>query len=385
MAAGYFLYFAFYGLLVPYLSPTLLDLGFSRREIGFVTAGLYLIATIMPVLSGRVSDRYLSADRVVRICALGLALTTAALWWQAEKTALFLVVLFVLGIFRGPMIPMLDTTAMSVVDGDARRYARLRMFGSIGFAVAAVAMGFLVDGFGQGVFFPFVTAICLGLSVAVIGWLPREIKVRPTEEGGVAGRGFWHTLSRSWWIWVAALACHWLAFAPYHYGYTLFMQEAAMPDALSGVVWALAVVTETGFFFISGWFFNRYSFQAILMLAFVTNLVRWSVLVIYPEPWLIVATQLLHGPGFALFYTAMIAGITHYCGGVRRASYQGVVTTSVNGFASILGTALAGSLHEHMPFREMLMWFLPVQILGIVLLASSRLKPHVVSGGPQET
>jgi len=372
MAASFFLYFMFFGLMIPYLSPALLHLGFDRGDTGLIIAGLYLINTVMPILGGRLSDKYASADRVIRVCTIGMTVFAALTWWQASATTTFLVLLLVMGIFRGPMIPMLDATAMSVVDGDPRRFSRLRMFGSIGFAVAATGMGFLVASHDVGVFFPVVFGICAALMICTWTVLPAERKTVATHE---PGRGFWKTLNRSWWIWVAALVCHWLAFAPYHYGYTLFMQEEGLPDRYSGIVWALAVITETGFFFISGWFFARFSFKSVLMIAFASNLVRWLVLTIYPAPWMIVVTQLLHGPGFALFYAAAIQGISFYCGGVDRASYQGVLITAVNGFASIIGSALAGALHDHMPFRELLLWFVPVQILGMVILASSKLHP----------
>jgi hypothetical protein len=89
---------------------------------------------------------------------------------------------------------------------------------------------------------------------------------------------------------------------------------------------------------------------------------------IYPAPWVIGLSQLLHGPGFALFWAAAVQGIHQYCGGVQRASYQGLFSTCIGGLAGMLGTATAGALHEHMPFREVLLWLLPVQAASLLLL-----------------
>ena len=87
MAASYFLYFAFYGVIVPFLSPALLELGYSKQQLGLITAGLYMINTVMPILGGRVTDKYLSIDRTITIGALGLSIFTGLIWWQSEEAS----------------------------------------------------------------------------------------------------------------------------------------------------------------------------------------------------------------------------------------------------------------------------------------------------------
>jgi len=70
--------------------------------------------------------------------------------------------------------------------------------------------------------------------------------------------------------------------------------------------------------------------------------VRWALLAWYPTPAVIAFSQLLHAPGFAIFYAAAMQGIQEYCGGTNRASYQGLFSTCVGGLSSILGTSCAG-------------------------------------------
>jgi len=364
MAANYFFFFAFFGVIVPFLSPLLLDLGYSKQQAGWIISALYLFNVVMPILGGRLSDRYFSLDRIIRLGGLGMVVFYGLVWVYSDtNSALFLVFLFTAAIFRGPMVPMLDALAIQVSDGNARTFSRLRLMGSIGFAVSVTLLGYLIDAHSIRVFFPFCFVLCCAFCLSN-STLPKEEKHVSRQQI----KGFWRTLDRTWWIWLFALCCHWFAFAPYHYGYTLFLAEEGVATHLSGWIWALAVVAETGFFLASGWFFARWSYQTILIAAFAANLLRWILLALFPSPWLLAVAQLLHGPGFALFYAAALQGISDYCGGTHRASYQGLFSTAVGGLSAIAGTALAGQLHGSMPFRDMLLWFVPVQVLGLIII-----------------
>ncbi|MDJ0837482.1 MAG: MFS transporter [Acidobacteriota bacterium] len=372
MAVSYFLYFAFFGVIVPFLSPALLELGYTKQETGMIVAGLYFINTIMPIVGGRVSDKFLTIDQTIRIGALGMAVFSTLIWWQSSTASVrFLLLLFLMGICRGVMIPMLDALAMHVGGNDAKRFSRVRMAGSIGFVVMVAAMGYLIEAFGIRVFFPTMVGVCLVYLLGTLTILPKE------GEHQEASRHphFWRTLNGSWWVWLFALVCHWVAFSPYHYGFTLFQEEIGIQPQWWGWLWNIGVAAEIFVFLCAGWFFARMSFKTVLLVAFVSSLVRWTLMAVYPVPWVLAVTQLLHGPGFALFYAAALQGITHYCGGVNRASYQGLFSTAVGGFAAVAGSAAAGWLHQRMPFHQVLFWFVPVQILGILVLLINRLQP----------
>lgn len=372
MGLNYFFYFCFFGVMIPFLTPALVDLGFDKAQTGLIIAGLYGLNTIMPIIGGRLSDTVWTTERTLRIGAVGMTTFAAILWLAAGKISPMpiLVLLFCMGIFRGPMIPMLDSLAMQSVNGDPKRFSRLRMMGSIGFVVTVVIAGAVFDRWGYSAFFTVIFFTCLLFLMATTR-LPKGDAYSAPERAP----GFWSSLKPMWWLWLGGLFFHWLAFAPYHYGYTLFLQEQGIPERYSGMLWALGVAAETGFFLISGWFFKRFSFSQVLVIACGANMVRWLIMIYAANPWTITLAQLLHGPGFALFYAAAVQGITHYCGGVNRSSYQGLFSTFVGGGASIIGSSLAGYLHQGTDFAQMLLWFLPFQILAAVILGMTQLKP----------
>ena len=362
LAGNYFFLFLVFGITMPYFSPALLDLGFSKQEVGLLWGGMYICSTFAPMLGGRISDRWLSSDRTANLCGALMIVFACLMWWQTGATRLFLLCLFLFALVRAPAVSLLDTISMHSVGGDAKIYARIRMLGSIGFAVAVTAFGWFVELRGYEDFFPIVAVSCL-LWFLVTLLLPRERKAAQTD----ARPMFWRTLSHRWWLWLFALVLHWIAFGPFNYGFNLLLEEQNVAPKFYGWFWNIGIGVEVGLFMVSGWFFSRWSHRTLLFCAFTASLIRWSILGWFPAPWLIAVSQLLHGPGFAIFYAAALQGIHHYCAGENRASYQGLFSTSM-GLASMTGTWLAGALHQQMPFNEMIRWFLPIQVAAMVVL-----------------
>lgn len=371
IGSSYFFCFLIFGIMVPLLSPVLLQLGFSKTQVGFIQAGVYFTSIAIPILGGRISDRFSSQDRLIRFTAAIMTVASIVLALARNQPGwLFVTALLTLCAARAPQVPLQDALAMQVAGSHPGRFAKMRQAGSVGFALAAILMGYFFQRWGLAVFF-FALVISAGLYQINSFFLPGEEKpkVHPIQPR------FWGTLNRTWWLWLLALFFHWLCFAPYHYGFTLVLTEAKVPLSLTGWMWAAGVGAEIVFFLVSGRFFDAFGFRGVLILAFSANLIRWLLIGLFPLGWVIGLTQILHGPGFALYYSAVLQGIHHYCRGIQRVSYQGLYTTIVAGGSSILGMILVGKLYEMMPFSKVFLWMVPMQVLGLFFLIMNRLQP----------
>ncbi len=378
MSVSYFVFFTILGTTLPYLSPVLLEMGYSKQQAGLILGLFALCHAVVPLLGGRLSDRHLSADRTLQWCGMLMLVCAVLLWIFAQPSALFLALLLIFAVVRSPIIPLQDTLAMQVADNNPSGFARMRMLGSLGFAAAVTAFGYLAEAAGLKTLFP-VLAGCSAVFLMHALRLPREKKHPETAQI----KGFLGRLGRSWWIWLLAMMCHWFCFGPYNYGFTLLLAEQGVPQRLTGWFWSIGVFVEIGLFLGSGWFFDRWNYRNLLFVAFIANLLRWLLIAIYPSPWMIAIAQLLYGPSFAFFYAAAMEGIFHYCGGVQRASFQSLFSTCIGGVAGFFGSTCAGWLHHRMEFRYLILWFLPIQVLAIVLLAINPLAPDRRKGAAQ--
>lgn len=378
IGASYFFCFVIFGIMVPLLSPVLLEMGYSKSAVGLIQAAIYFTSVVIPILGGRLSDLYFSQDRLIRITAWVMSLAALLMWLiSGHPSWLFVTALITLAAARAPQVPLQDALAMQTAGSHPGQFAKMRQAGSFGFAIAAILMGYFSQTWGLKVFFPAMVCATLLYSLNSF-FLPPEQK----SDVAIEKKAFWMELNHTWWMWLAALFCHWLSFAPYHYGFTILLTEADVPLSITGWMWAVGVAAEIGFFLGSNWFFNKLGFRGVLVLAFSANLIRWSLIGLFPSGTVIGLTQILHGPGFALYYAAVLQGIHHYCGGKQRASYQGLYTTIVSGGSSIIGMLLCGKLYEMFSLTQetasmskVFFAMVPIQLLGLILLVTNHLKP----------
>jgi len=267
------------------------------------------------------------------------------------------------------MASLQDALAMQVAKDQPSVYARMRMVGSLGFVVGSAVFGYLVGLRGIDLFFTGMFVSCLAFAAQSL-FLPKGA----SRDGAEPDVHFWRTLGRDWWLWLSAMVLHWIAFGPYHYGFTMLLQEQGVPDAWTGWYWSLGVAAEVGMFYCSGWFFARWRVRTLLGVALAANMLRWLLVATVPTPTVLALTQLLHGLGFGLFYAAAMSAVARFSGGTNRASYQGLFSSCVGGFGSVIGSIGAGALHNHMPMHVVMAWCVPVQLAALVLLLLNPLR-----------
>lgn len=361
---NYFCFFLVFGVTVPSLSPALLNLGFSKQQVGLIVAATYSFNALVPIMGGRLTDRYLTLTQTIRLAAFAMALTSLGLYlFAGERALLFLAFLLANAAVRSPINSLQDALAMQTARDQPGGYGRLRMVGSLGFAVGSAGFGYLVELRGIDIFFA-----AMALTTAVYAGVTLLLPDRGREHHGSEPLHFWRGLDRQWWLWLVAMFLHWTAFGPYHYGFTLLLLEQGVKQQLTGLYWSLGVGAEIAMFFCSAWFFRRWQVRPLLFVALGANALRWALIGLFPSPLVILASQLLHAFGFGMFYAASMSAVAHFSRGVNRASYQGLFSACVGGLGSIVGSMGAGWLHQRMPMYLVFAWMIPVQLAALFML-----------------
>ncbi len=361
---SYFCFFLVFGITVPSLSPALLHLGFSKQQVGLIVAATYSFNALVPIMGGRLTDRFLTLTQTIRLAAFAMALTSLGVYFNAgQRPFLFLAFLLANAAVRSPVNSLHDALAMQSARDQPGAYGRLRMIGSLGFAVGSAGFGYLVDLHGIDIFFAGMVAAMTAFAGASL-LLPDRGRAAPDA----APSHFWRALDRQWWLWLAAMFLHWTAFGPYHYGFTLLLLEQGVHQHLTGFYWSLGVIAEVVMFFTSAWFFAHWQVRFLLFVALGANVLRWALIGLFPDPLVLLFSQLLHALGFGLFYAASMSAIASFSRGHNRASYQGLYSAVVGGLGSIVGSVGAGWLHQRMPMYLVFAWMVPIQLAALWML-----------------
>src|SRR5215213_5123742 len=128
ISAAYFLYFAAFGLFVPYFPAYLRGRGLDAAAVGWLVALAPLARIVIPPLAGLVADRHRGPRFWGAVAAWG-GVAGLSLIAAGPDRLLLLAGTLVFSVFTAPTIPLLDATA---VRAGALRFGSIRLWGSFG-------------------------------------------------------------------------------------------------------------------------------------------------------------------------------------------------------------------------------------------------------------
>ena len=337
-------YFAHIGFFNPYLPLWLKELGFSLIAIAVLTSVQSATRLFAPYGWGMLSDRTGERVKLLRFGATVALLLSMGLWFPLGGVALF-VVLLLMFTHTSAMMPMSEAALAHLVSQggafDAKRYGRVRLWGSLGFLITVVSAGWWFERFGMG-HFPAWTLVTLA-AVVVSVWLLPDFKETAHHED--AHSNMWPVLRLPAVRWFfAAVFFHVLAHIFIYVFFSLYLDSLGYSKTVIGLLWALSVVIEIGWFFFQGRWLPLLSLTGWLVLAAALMALRMGLTAALPMVLtLLLLAQALHASTFAAHHTGCIALLSHHFPGRLRGRGQALYTVVGYGLPGVLG-GLGGGL-----------------------------------------
>lgn len=176
LSGYYFFYFAFIGAFSPYFGLYLQSLSFSAWDIGLLMSQMQLMRLFGPNLWGWLADRFGWRLPIIRLAGvIGLAGFTAFFW--LDRLPGMLVAMAVLAFFWSAALPLVEMLTFDHLREERGSYSRIRLWGSIGFIVAVMLTGTLLDVVPPS----GVLWVCWGILLGILGYalvLPEAAPLR---------------------------------------------------------------------------------------------------------------------------------------------------------------------------------------------------------------
>ena len=345
----YLFYFAALGAMIPFLALYLDHVGFSAREIGLLF-GIQVGARIVaPNLVSWYSDRDGRHMRTARLAAFGCCVTIAGLWLGTG----FGWVAFVLAAWAfcfSAMLPPIEATALNHLG--AHGYGGTRLWGSVGFIAAVVALGPALDAHGAAFLVPVMFALLAALFAASLLVPDRRHPVEAPEAGT-----FLNALARrEVLILIAVGLCAQFSHGPYYSFFSLYLEGLGYTRAAIGQFWALGVVAEIGVFVFMGPLLARFPARRLLAWSLALSTLRWLLIAAFADKMAALAlAQVLHLASFGIFHAVSIGLVHRYFPGRLQGRGQALFSSLTFGLGTALGSMAAGFLWDG--FSPSVIWF----------------------------
>ena len=340
-------YFAHIGFFNPYLPLWLKDLGLSITLIGLLTAVQAATRVLAPYGWGWLSDYTGERVKLLRFCAaaslffsLGL-FHQGGVWWLA----LVLVLMF---IHTSAMMPMSEAALAQVVSRsgafDAKRYGRVRLWGSLGFLVTVFVAGAWFEHQGMQSFPLWAVCSLLALNLSV-WWLPdhREAERQHSDQAPM-----WSVLRQRTVQWFfATVFFHVLSHIGIYVFFSLYLDTLGYSKTMIGVLWAVSVLAAIVWFVTQGRWLPKFSLANWLLVCAAAMVLRMALTSWLADSLLaLLLAQLMHALTFATQHTVSTAVLSHHFPGRLRGRGQALYASIGYGVPGVLGALGGGALSD---------------------------------------
>lgn len=338
LSAYYFFYFAFIGAFSPYFSLYLKSLDFSAWDIGVLLSLMQVMRLLAPNLWGWLADRLGSKMPIVRAAAL-MSIGGFSSFFFAQGFSGFLLGMALLAFFWSASLPLVEALTLTHLGGQASRYGSIRLWGSIGFIVAVLGLGWLLDRFPLSAVL-WACLACLGGILACAVWLPDKRQERHEADrlpiGDILRRPEVKAL-------FAACFCMSAAHGALYVFFSIYLVDHGYSKALVGLLWTLSVVAEIFVFMYLPRLLRAFSLRAILLFSFACAILRFLLIGWGIEwLWVIVLAQLLHAATFGAYHATAVTAVNDWFAGRHQARGQALYGSISFGAGGMLGVLVSG-------------------------------------------
>jgi len=342
LSGFYWFYFASLGVVVPFWSLYLQSLAFDAKEISELMAILMGTKIIAPYIWSWIADHTGHCMKIIRLGSVVSVIMFAGVfvssnfWWLALVMLLF-------SFFWNATLPQFEANTMNFLGEDTHKYSVVRLWGSLGFVVAVIVIGSLLDNVGYQLV-P-ISIFVLYIFITVFSYMVKDAK----HETSMAQNASIFVALKEPHVIALLLICFLMQMShgPYYTFYSIYLKEYAYSSTTLGWLWALGVIAEIVLFLFMHRLMPKYGPRFLLMMALLLTSVRWLMIGFFVENLsMIILAQCLHAASFGLYHAVAIELFHRNFKGKLQGRGQAIYSAVSFGAGGAIGALISGAYWE---------------------------------------
>ncbi len=352
-------------MLNPYLPIYFGNIGFSNIQIGLLMSVGPLVSLLANPFWGFWSDRMRNTRFIISVLLIGNILTSQ-IFFQMHWFYSVFVFMLLFYFFQTALNPLSNSLILHLIENTEQHFGTFRLWGSIGFALMAIASSPIIGRVGVGnlgwIYGGFVV-ITLLISLR----LPRQSAKSGAKKASLQGLS---VLLRSG-VFLTFLILSILMSIPNRMNATfvsVYVMKLGGSEVLVGWSWFFAAITEVPVFMLLDRFLKKNTRTMFGLLALISLLfvLRWLLMIAAASPQQIIMIQLMQGVTFGMaFYTG-----TQLCDALVperfRSTGLAIYSLAWMGLGGIIGGLLGGWLYDELGPKAMYTGSLILSFCGFI-------------------
>jgi nucleoside transporter len=342
-------YFVWGAWFVPF--ATYLTRNGLQDNVGTIYSAQGWAAIAAPLFVGAIADRYFAAEKVMGILhlfagALLFLLSTIG----ADAGVMFFATLGVLLAYM-PTIALSNSVALNAITDTEKQFPAIRVFGTIGWIVAGLIVGFVLPGEAERTAQPLLLAagvsIVYGLYSFTLPTTPPKAGQARASLGTLLGLDAIRTSDRSFWVLIVCSTLMMIPFSFYNVYANPFLDDIGMQNPAA--VQTIGQVSEVGFLLLLPLFFRFVGIKGVLVIGMAAWAVRYALFAngfdangpILP---MIYTGLALHGVGFDFVFVAATIWVGKHFAAESSSRAQSFLALMTWGVGYLIGSNVANAI-----------------------------------------
>ncbi|HEY8916098.1 MAG TPA: nucleoside permease [Chitinophaga sp.] len=349
----------------------------SGTQVGVAYLTQSIGAIIAPFIVGLIADRFAPAQLILGI----LHLIGAMLLWLAGSSAdfeTFYPLLLLYMILYMPTLALVNSISFRQMDDPTKKFPAIRVWGTIGWIVAGLIIGWLGWEKSNTLSLTFKMASAasgiLGLLSFMLPNTPPLKKGQKVSVGELLGLDAIRLLKqRSFLLFFLSSVAICIPLAFYYNFTNPFLNEAGMSSAAGKQ--SLGQMSEFLFMLLMPLFFSRLGVKKMLalgMLAWVIRYIFFAFGNVEANYWMLIGGIVLHGICYDFFFVTGQIYTDARAGEQFKSAAQGLITLATYGVGMLIGYLISGPIVDAYKLTDgthdwKTIWLIPAAIALLVL------------------
>ncbi|MGN8644797.1 MFS transporter [Gracilibacillus sp. HCP3S3_G5_1] len=338
------------------------DFGLNAKEIGILFAVGPMVMIFAQPFWGMVTDSINSAKITLAAMIIGSAGTVLFFPVSAHfEHLLWLNIIYFF--FHSAIPPIADVTAMAMLE-NRKEFGKIRLWGSLGYAIGVLIVGRLLDVFGLNLMF-----ILHSLLIVAALILATRLPVK------LAGKKVFRFLevlalfkNKKFILFLLFSFMIHLTVHANNSFYSIHMQDLGATISLIGVALLIKAILEVPFFSLSRQLMSAFSYLTLLTsVAFIYG-VRWLILGVSTNIDILLWSQILLALSYSIQYFVAVAYVDELTPENYRATGQTIFWAVSLGLGGVVGNLLAGWVLSFIYVEQMYQLAAVIAFLSIIIL-----------------
>jgi MFS transporter, PPP family, 3-phenylpropionic acid transporter len=339
--------------------------GFSGTEIGIINALIQASLVIFVPVWGIIADKR-GIRPTLRIAVL---LSAILIFFLGDILSLRWLIFYMLllTVFHHPLGPLVDALAVQFAKPEPKRYnyGNLRLWGSLGWAVASVPGGYLFSVLDLKYIFP-VAALLFLLTILFIG-IPfhKQKKIFRPDFQPISLKKLIE--NRALFIFIGILFIYGVVCSPVNAYINLYFSELGVTNSVIGWAYTIQAGSEIPFFIIGNFLVKRMGSQRVILISMAVMVLRMFIYGFLPLTALALIMGVFQGITLSFFLVGVVDYIHRQLPDGRDATAQSLIWGLYFGIGHTVGNLLTGYLKDTVGMIGVMHYFAWLALLVLLL------------------